>query len=118
MQTQPYQEKLETERDELITSLQELGVQNPDVPEDWVTAQTLSPEPDPNDVADHTEAFNEQRATLATLETRYNNIMRALQKISDGTYGTCTVCNEPIPEDRLTANPAATTCIAHADNSQ
>lgn len=38
----------------------------------------------------------------------------ALQAIKDGTYGTCTVCGEPIPYERLEAVPTALTCVEHA----
>ena len=35
----------------------------------------------------------------------------ALVRIEDGTYGTCTNCGKPIPEDRLEARPWASLCI-------
>jgi RNA polymerase-binding protein DksA len=35
----------------------------------------------------------------------------ALGRIEDGTYGTCTNCGKPIPEERLEARPWASLCI-------
>ena len=35
----------------------------------------------------------------------------ALQRIEDGTYGTCAVCGKPIAVERLEAVPWATLCI-------
>jgi DnaK suppressor protein len=35
----------------------------------------------------------------------------ALTRIDNGTYGTCTNCEKPIPEERLEALPWATLCI-------
>ncbi len=35
----------------------------------------------------------------------------ALQRIEDGTYGTCTNCGNEIPHERLEANPWASLCI-------
>lgn len=35
----------------------------------------------------------------------------ALQRIDDGTFGTCAVCGSPIDEERLEAVPYATLCI-------
>jgi len=35
----------------------------------------------------------------------------ALQRIEDGTYGTCTNCGREIPVQRLEANPWASLCI-------
>lgn len=35
----------------------------------------------------------------------------ALQRIDDGTYGTCVNCGKPIPEERLEALPWTELCI-------
>ena len=40
-------------------------------------------------------------------------IEAALERIDAGTYGTCEVGGEPIPEERLEARPWATLCIEH-----
>ena len=39
------------------------------------------------------------------------SIQEALDRITDGTYGTCLRCDEPIPEKRLVALPWAEYCI-------
>jgi len=38
-------------------------------------------------------------------------VQDALKRIEDGTYGTCIVCGQPIPEKRLEAIPWAARCI-------
>jgi RNA polymerase-binding protein DksA len=38
-------------------------------------------------------------------------IDRALQRIDEGTFGTCETCGRPISEERLEAIPYATQCI-------
>lgn len=43
-----------------------------------------------------------------------NQIHAALNRIEDGSYGTCSVCGIDIPAGRLAALPTATTCVAHA----
>jgi len=35
----------------------------------------------------------------------------ALQRLDDGTYGSCSGCTTPIPPERLEAVPAATLCM-------
>ncbi|MFN3188261.1 MAG: TraR/DksA family transcriptional regulator [Candidatus Paceibacteria bacterium] len=72
-------------------------------------------ESDSNDLADFGEEADERIATLAELETRYRNIDRALKKLEGGTFGVCEISGEKIEEERLTANPAARTCIAHRE---
>ena len=69
---------------------------------------------DPIDNADITEDFEEKIAVLKVLEARYNQVAKALLAIESGTYGTCEVSGEKISEERLEANPSATTCINHS----
>ncbi|WP_166243867.1 TraR/DksA C4-type zinc finger protein [Paenibacillus turpanensis] len=38
----------------------------------------------------------------------------ALQRMEDGTYGTCTECGKPIPFERLEVVPSTVYCIDHA----
>ncbi len=44
-------------------------------------------------------------------ETVVGEIDAALARIDGGAYGTCAVCGEPIPEERLEAVPYATLCV-------
>lgn len=112
--------KLETELAQITTDLNALGIHNPEVEEDWVAIpqDVATQEADENVSADRTEDWLERNGTLAALETRYNNITRALEKISNGTYGVCEISGEQIEEDRLEANPAARTCKAHINDEQ
>jgi DnaK suppressor protein len=41
-------------------------------------------------------------------------VVRALAKLDDGTYGHCDVCGKPIPEGRLEALPWAVLCVEDA----
>ena len=44
--------------------------------------------------------------------TEVHQIEAALKRISEGTYGTCAKCGEPIDPRRLKALQTATTCIS------
>ena len=50
-----------------------------------------------------------------TLEENSGHVLgeidAALKRIEEGTYGTCTNCDRPIPVERLEALPWATLCI-------
>jgi len=85
---------------------------------DWEVRMddVVAVESDSNDVADFGEEADERIATLAELETRYRNVVRALKKIETGSYGICEISGEAIEEERLAANPAARTCIAHRED--
>lgn len=60
----------------------------------------------------------EDREVLEALEgselKEIAQLERALARLADGSYGTCTGCGEPIAEKRLAALPTATTCITCA----
>jgi RNA polymerase-binding protein DksA len=45
-------------------------------------------------------------------------IERALKRIEDGTYGTCTSCGKEIPAERLEAYPWASLCIDDARRAE
>jgi RNA polymerase-binding protein DksA len=47
-----------------------------------------------------------------TENTEIHRIEAALKRISEGTYGTCAKCGEPIDPRRLKALPIAATCIS------
>ena len=40
-----------------------------------------------------------------------SRIEQALARVTDGTYGTCTRCHQPVLEERLTAIPYAEFCM-------
>lgn len=115
MNTDKYKKLLEQELESLTKSLNDLGVNNPKVEEDWVerTNDLDTVSADLNDVADRTEEYDSRRAELSVLENRWNEIRAALKKIEAGTYGICEVSGELIEEDRLEVNPAARTCKEH-----
>ena len=53
-----------------------------------------------------------------TLDAKLRDVGRALDKLDEGTYGTCDVCGAPIGPERLEAIPWAVRCIAHAAGSR
>ncbi|MEK7093546.1 MAG: TraR/DksA C4-type zinc finger protein [Patescibacteria group bacterium] len=71
-------------------------------------------EADPNDVADQIEELVTNVPLVAELEEKHTDIVDALEKMEQGIYGICEEGDEPIPLDRLKANPSARTCIEHA----
>ena len=108
-------QKLENERALLITQLNEVGRINPDNPKDWepVAAPLNASQAEIEERASEITSFEDRSAVEFELEKRFEEVERALASLSDGTYGTCTVCKEKIEVARLDANPAASTCILH-----
>lgn len=116
--TEEYRATLEGMLTEITKELSGIGIHNPENPSDWVAvpADLDTEEPDDNLQADSVENWNERSALVATLEARYNSITSALKRISEGTFGTCEICQKPIEEERLHANPASRTCIEHRED--
>jgi RNA polymerase-binding protein DksA len=72
-------------------------------------------EADPNDAADQIEELVTNVPLVAELEERHTAIEEALERMDQGIYGACEDCGKPIPLERLKANPAARTCVEHAE---
>ncbi len=53
-------------------------------------------------------------SSAQTFQSTLDEVSRALDKLDDGTYGTCDSCGGPIGEGRLEVRPWATRCIEHA----
>ncbi len=97
-----FKEKLEEELAVVAGELSDLGHEDIDP-----TAT------EKDELADRMEEFEEHQSESGTLLKRRNEIMAALDRIKDGTYGICEEGGEEIDEERLEANPAARTCTMH-----
>ena len=70
-----------------------------------------------DDFADRGQVAGEIGANLTladSLERQLTLVDGALARISEGTYGVCSVCGNAIEEVRLEALAATDRCIAHA----
>jgi DnaK suppressor protein len=47
----------------------------------------------------------------ASLESSQARVLRALEKLDEGTYGTCDTCGRPIAPARLRFSPESVLCI-------
>jgi RNA polymerase-binding transcription factor DksA len=114
-----FKAKLEAEKAMLEKELEEVARRNPDNPSDWepISGTKDSSQADDNVLADAVEDYEENVALVRTLEKKYQDINKALDKIEKGNYGICEISGEEIELDRLEANPAATTCKKHMDQS-
>jgi RNA polymerase-binding transcription factor len=101
----PIEEKLRAERDHLLKQIAELEARQ-------------SGEDDTDGYDDEGEpetATYERERDLSLLENArdlLDKVDRALEKISEGTYGTCESCGKSIEAARLRALPYASLCIS------
>jgi len=96
--------RLEAKRDELRTNISGLTEAHP-VPTDPIEASQ-----GPNEFEDIAVDFleiQEEQSVLVNEQALLTEVLQALKRIDDGTYGLCVVCGNPIPEKRLEAIPWA-----------
>lgn len=67
--------------------------------------------PDEDENASEVEEYTDNLALENTLEKQLHEVLAALEKMENGTYGTCENCGKEISIERLEAYPAAKTCI-------
>lgn len=51
-------------------------------------------------------------ALIARTSAERTELVAALARVADGSYGVCEVCGRAIPPERLDVRPAAKTCVA------
>lgn len=113
---QYFKAKLEEEKKTLEDELSSVGKRNPSVPGDWeVSGEALGEVPDVADLAKNFEELDNRVAIQDSLEERLVQVNAALERMAKDDYGLCKVDGKPIDEKRLEANPAAATCIEHAE---
>jgi RNA polymerase-binding transcription factor DksA len=103
METVTVRKRLEDACAQLDTSIavlrNEQPAARPDFPQDEIDAGTSLAE------GDRAEAI------LASAMSQRSEIVAALARIQDGSYGTCADCGRSIPEGRLEARPEASRCV-------
>lgn len=78
-------------------------------------------EGEPGDYADSAQPLTAQgmdEAMAASFQDRLDAIGRALKRLDEGTYGLSVRSGEPIPDERLEADPAAELTIEEARAAQ
>ena len=53
--------------------------------------------------------------SVSAIESTLNDVDRALERLRVGTYRRCHVCNTPISDADLVANPLLANCPAHPE---
>ena|SRR5690242_9950164 len=101
--------RLDAERDKTLAHLASLTSDYDGV----VAASRDSNADDEHDPEGATIAFERSQIGALVRQARHHldEIDAALERVSNGTYGTCEECGDDIGEGRLEARPVARTCI-------
>lgn len=113
-ETQKFKDRLEKERETLISELKGIAVQDPTNPDNWdvKSPEINDREVDPNKLGDNLEETANNDGITNALEIQLKDVTDAISKIDEGAYGKCEKCDADIEPARLEANPSARTCTA------
>jgi RNA polymerase-binding transcription factor DksA len=100
----PVRAELERERELLREKVQELDSRGDDLEYDDNFA----------DSAQVAAEMGENRVLYDQLRRDLDDIEKALERMDEGTYGQCEVCNKQISAARLEVMPSTRRCIEHA----
>ena len=107
--TDLYRDMLLEERDRVAAAINHLHEDNSGSIEDETEEETYD-----NHLADSATATLNREIDY-TLEENAEHVLQAineaLERIDEGTFGTCRRCGKPIAEERLEAIPYANRCI-------
>lgn len=71
----------------------------------------------PGDYGSETAEAMDSEMLVDTVADQRRLVQEALDRVEDGSYGTCVVCGTAIDDERLEARPEAATCREHADTA-
>jgi RNA polymerase-binding transcription factor DksA len=66
---------------------------------------------DPGDAGSNLTEADRNAASVQTALTQRAEVLAALARIDDGSYGRCVDCASLVPEPRLEARPATARCV-------
>ena len=75
------------------------------------TAAERSPDPDSADGGSMAFEFEKELSVDRNTRDILAQVMQAKLALEDGTYGTCRVCDQPIPVARLRVLPHTSLCV-------
>ncbi len=111
-----FRKRLEEERDRLQTLIDEY---EQELEEARLSESSSDRSPDPGN-AEASSAKLEYAKELSIEQNTLDllgKVERALERVDDGTYGTCEVCGKPIPMARLDVLPYTSFCVDDARNA-
>ncbi len=103
-----YRLLLEGELERLQSELSELG---------YGDSGSLHYDPNFADSSQVTAERGEAEVLAGQLRESLDEVVQALVRLEEGSYGACEVCGQPISSARLEAMPATRFCINHANRS-
>jgi|SRR6185369_16391192 len=103
-------EKLLEEKSRIQAELERIGKPTTDSGDYSTSFNEIGKDEDEN--ASEVEEYTDNLALETNLERQLKEVMEALERMENGTYGKCENCDIDIPLERLRAYPAAKVCTS------
>lgn len=65
----------------------------------------------PAEAASELTELERDEVVLAVVDGQREEVLAALRRLDEGTYGRCVVCGTTLPDERLDARPEAARCL-------
>lgn len=104
---------LEAERDRLLAMRNGHSNEHLDTSLQDSTSELSSFDQHPGDVASETSEREKDLSVLEHIDAQLREVNDAFQRLDEGRYGICEGTGEPIPDERLEAEPAARYTVEH-----
>lgn len=116
MDTSQAKERLNDELDELRSLLEERRDSDDlDESQQESTGELSSVDQHPGDVGTTTFERTRDLSIEENLKNHIDEVEAALDRIAEGSYGTCEICGAEIDRERLQARPATRHCKEHQE---
>lgn len=104
--------RLEAEREQLSQLREDAGAESLRASDEQTDLSELS-SLDQHQADVGTETFNREAdlSLVEQIEAELSDVEHALDRLRQGTYGTCEACGKPIGDERLAVSPAARFCL-------
>jgi DnaK suppressor protein len=99
-------QRLEGLLDELDSSTRTLSGENGD------TGELGHVDQHPAEIASELTEMERDEAMLAVVAAQRDEVVAALGRLDEGTYGRCVQCGTDLPDERLEARPEAARCVS------
>ena len=111
MDAKAARKRLEEERERLSTTLANLEA---DAEAQKDSLQELSVvDEHQGDIGTETFEREKDLSIIESVQAGLEDIESALHRVEKGSYGSCEICHQPIPDERLDIVPAARFCVEH-----
>ena len=110
---------LTEEHERLVAELKSIASADPKTKENWnarypqFEAEEQGSHVSLEEEADELEEYEVRLEAEHSLESRLLQVNKALERLTNNTFGKCLKCSKDIAAERLRANPAADFCLNH-----